>query len=99
MEERRKRTNKKDARQATPQKKIEELKKDIEAFQKNVENVLKEVPADLPENLCIACENPTMDYEELVCHHVLCHKCCDNLSVCPLCRPTRFDSSSSSEDL
>lgn len=105
MDERRRRKTKKEPRK-TPQTKIKELKKDIDAFQIEVDNLLKNVPATLADaNTCAVCGNPTTDINDMACQHAICRTCADNQMtpfVCPLCEPAtfhRFDSSSSSEEI
>lgn len=102
MEERRKKKTKKEPRK-TPQTRIKELRKDIDAFQTEVDNMLKSVSTIVQQdNTCEICHNTITEYEDLICQHVICRSCFDaNRSTrCPICENNleRFDSSSSSED-
>jgi hypothetical protein len=103
MEDRRRKTAKKEPRK-TPQMKIKELKKDIDAFQSEVDNLLKNVSKTLTEStICVVCEKTTTEHEDLICQHVICPACYDKSVVCPICIHTpfhlhRFDSSSSSDE-
>jgi len=88
----------------TPQIKIKKLKKDIETFETEVENLLKNVQTT-PDSNCVVCKK-TIECEDLPCQHPICHPCYNNQRrnrdnvYCPICQKNyfniRFDSISSS---
>lgn len=92
--------------------KIKELKKDIEVFQTEVENLLRDVSSNIPlDNICVLC-NKNNGCRDLPCQHIICLLCHqhhmknNSMITCPVCQYTHyqggmvhgFDSFSSSSD-
>lgn len=75
--------------------KIKELKRDIEAFQTEVDVLLRDVPDISLDNLCIFC-NKNVGCRELPCHHNLCIVCYQNhvkkngIIICSVCQQIHY---------
>lgn len=74
--------------------KIKELKKDIEIFQSELEDLLRNVPASTnQDNICVFCDKNIATYK-LPCQHDICTPCQQNhrknkaITICPVCRQT-----------
>lgn len=101
--------NRQQKRKQQPHVQIKELKKQLDTFQLEVENLLRDVPST--DNLCILCNNrDSKGHYDLPCQHVLCFSCQKQYRKrdCPQChphnkkaqkQPIEKDTSSSSEEL
>lgn len=100
--------NRQQKRKQQPQVQIKELKKQLDTFQLEVENLLRDVPSS--ENLCILCNNrDSKGHCDLPCQHVLCYSCQKQYRKrnCPQCNQHQHqqqqlidkDTSSSSEEI
>lgn len=62
----------------TTQTKIKKLKKEIEIFQLEVDQLLRSIPTSSTDSTCIICMKTQIECEDLPCQHVICKYCYTN---------------------